>query len=97
MGRRNKIRKIPLTVKLCQTILDSIYKDADKNMWVCKTLKGTSLILSASLPTNELHKKIREINNAEGTYFPTPKAVKTSPRQLKFSFEDPIPYPAGNN
>lgn len=81
--KKQKSKGIPATIKLVQSMLKSIYKDADKGMFVCETLKGTSLILPCSLSSRELFDKIWEVNRAEGTRIPNPSAIKRAPKQAR--------------
>ena len=86
MGKK-KSMNIPMSIKLVKSMLTSIYRDADRRMYICETLKGTPLLLPCSLSSKELFDKIWEVNRAEGTGIKTPKSVQRAPKQLGFAFE----------
>lgn len=79
---KRKSFNVPMSVKMVKSMLRSIYKDADRKMWVCETLKGTKVLLSCSLTSREMFDNIWKINRAEGTNIKAPSSIQRAPKQL---------------
>lgn len=92
MGKK-KAPKLAMSIKLVKSMLNSIYKDADKGMYVCETLKGTPLLIPTRVTAREMFDIVWRTNRAEGTCIKTSGTIQRAPKQLGFAFEGTQPNP----